>query len=218
TGMQPAADHSYYTVNITGQGYFSSLYRFIWDIENNEHLYRIRDLNLGYTSVSKTNEETGAERMLIMVNFTMGLDAYFGASGSSAAVLTTEEGFERVRVSELPSNVLPTRQPKLNPFFPLVMSELPPNTNNLIDLDQAQLVGITGNEAMFLYQDEFQTVSMDAPVYLGRIIEIDPVKHRVVARLNKGGIIDEVELNLHTGERYRQAIGTMQLAPLEGSE
>ena len=52
-----------------------------------------------------------------------------------------------------------------------------------------------------------------AAIYLGQITDIDPVEGRVTARLNKGGIIDEVEVFLHNQSGYRQAIGGTVLSP-----
>jgi hypothetical protein len=51
-------------------------------------------------------------------------------------------------------------------------------------------------------------------IYLGQIIEVDPIEGRVRARLNKGGIIDEVEIYLQSGDRSRQAQGSVQRSPL----
>jgi hypothetical protein len=46
-------------------------------------------------------------------------------------------------------------------------------------------------------------------VYLGRIEEVDPSEGRVVARLNRGGIVDRVERTLGSDSplRFRREAG-----------
>lgn len=212
SGVQRRPDHSYYTVNLEGQGYYSSLYRFIWDIENNPQMYRIRNLTLDHENVTKEEYNSDKQRMMVMVSFSMQLDAYFGAPDAGQELRQREDG-SLLNLATLPAFVLPDRQPAVNPFFPLVMDDLPPNTDDRVDVDQAQVVALTDGKAVFQYNGEFRTLGVGDPVYLGRIIEVDAQNDRVVARLNRGGIIDEVELQLQTGERYRQALGPMQLAP-----
>ena len=54
-------------------------------------------------------------------------------------------------------------------------------------------------------------------VYLGRIANVDPTRARVVVDYNRGGIRERVEIDLETGERYRQALGRQTLSPSRGS-
>ncbi|MDX1440136.1 MAG: hypothetical protein R3284_09550, partial [Rubricoccaceae bacterium] len=61
-----------------------------------------------------------------------------------------------------------------------------------------------------------RTLNQGDRVYLGRITSIDPNNASVVIDLNKGGIRERVELDLQTGERYRQAMGPVQLNPVVG--
>ena len=42
-------------------------------------------------------------------------------------------------------------------------------------------------------------------VYLGRIVEVDPTEGRVVARLNRGGIVERVERTLGAESPLRQS-------------
>lgn len=216
-GMVNAADFKAYRFTISGRGYFSSLYRFIWDIENNRHLYRIHNLKLSHVDLMEEDRETGTQRMEVLVSFTMQLEAYFGSlPGMSRLSRPSDDGLVTgdQGMPVIPAHVLPNRQPALNPFFPIVMENIPPNTYDLVDVEQDALVGITGEGAIFKRGEEFRTLETGDDVYLGKIIEVDLVQDRVVARLNKGGIVDEVEVHLQTGDRYRQALGTLELAPL----
>jgi hypothetical protein len=63
----------------------------------------------------------------------------------------------------------------------------------------------------------FRAVGEGDDVYLGQIVQVNPQRNRVVAQLNKGGILDRVTLTLgSSGEDYRQAEGDAQLQPLNG--
>ncbi len=222
SGTQGQGDYSYHSFSVSGRGYFSELYRIVWELENNRYFYRIPELTLVHMDIVTEDEETGNEVMKIMVSFQMQIDAIFsGAEGMSAP---GEEGvgegtdalpFSKARSERppVPSSVLPSERPELNPFFPLIMDKLPPNTHNLINIEAAKFVSIIGDEAVFQEGDQFRAVGVGDDVYLGQIVDIDPLEGRVKARLNKGGIIDAVELYLQSGEQFQQAMGAVRRAP-----
>ena len=84
-------------------------------------------------------------------------------------------------------------------------------------MDEATLVSIVGREAVVKEGEQYHQVKVGDQVYLGEITRIDANEGKVVARLNRGGIIDEVELIMETGDTYRQAIGPVRLAPVESN-
>lgn len=211
-------DYSYHTFRITGRGYFNSLYRFVWDIENSRSFYRLRDLNLDHIDLIKRERDSEKERMQVMVSFSMTVEAYFGGiegmSAESVQVADADGGLlSDSPVPEVPDFVLPKRRPDINPFFPVIMDNLPPNTDNLVDLDNATLVSVAGDRAVFQYDGGYRSLKVGDAIYLGHIESIDPLEGIVSARLNLGGIIDEVELKMETGERFRHAVGPSLLAP-----
>lgn len=221
-GTTTTEDVSFYSFSVTGRGYFSSLYRLIWELENGREMYRIRDLNLDHIDLMTQDATAGAERLEVMVSFTMSIDAYFnGIKGASApevmVVRLEDESYVPMDrdsgLPPVPRELLPARQPALNPFFPIIMQQIPPNTYGLIDVEQARLVSIVGEKAVFQDDSGYRTAGVGDSVYLGRIVVVDPVEGRVVAHLNKGGIYDEVELHLQSVERFRQAQGPVKLAP-----
>jgi hypothetical protein len=223
-GVNFTRDHSSYSFQITGRGHFDSLYRFVWRIENNRYFYRIHSLKLDYTDLIKKDAETERDRMEIMVSFTMTLEAYFGgAEGVSAPESSYTEYFEgpglpasRLEsIPPVPRNVLPDERPATNPFFPVIMERLPPNTQGLVDVEKATLIAIVGERAVFQDETGHRFVGVGEPVYLGQIVSVSTSEDRIVVRLNKGGITDEIELNLHAGERFRQAIGPARIVPAE---
>lgn len=224
SGTEVAPDYSYHTYSVEGRGYYSSLYSFVWDIENNRNFYRINDLKLDEIDLVTEDKETGKQRMQIMVSFRMKLNAYFsGTEGVSApedlfAELLEGETLPTGWSSELPpvpKDILPDDSPAINPFYPGILASIPPNTEGYLELEDAntELISIVGGKAAFKDGQGYHQLGVGDPVYLGQITDIDPIEGRVVARLNKGGIIDEVELFLETEGSYRQAIGETLIAP-----
>lgn len=222
-GNAEQEQYNYYTHHISGRGYFTDLYDFIWKIENTKRLHRIRDLTLDHIDLISEDRNTGRQRMQVMVSFQMDIESYYGgAPGLSApeqglAGIVDEETIRlasSVDETPVPREALPDADPDVNPFFPGILSQLPPNTYDRVNVDSDPLVSIVGNQAIFKRNGEFRTLSVGSQVYLGQIISIDPLEDRVVARINKGGVIDQVDLELGTREEaYRQAIGSQRLAP-----
>ena len=224
TGTKVSEDYNFHTYAIEGRGYFSSLYKFVWDIENNRNFYRIENLILDEIDLITEDRNTGKERLQIMVSFRMDLSAYYsGAEGVSAPEdLFTEllEGESlpsgwSSQLPPVPEAILPDESPATNPFYPGILTNIPPNTNGLLEIEDVntELISIVGGKAVFKDNTGFRTLANGDPIYLGQITDIDPVEGRVSARLNKGGIIDEVEVFLHNQTGYRQAIGGTVLSP-----
>ncbi|MFW5973555.1 MAG: hypothetical protein ACOCTG_06145 [Bacteroidota bacterium] len=217
------ADYSYHTFKVTGRGYFNSLYRFVWDIENSRSFYRLRDLSLDHIDLIKRDRETTREQMQVMVSFSANIEAYFGGiEGMSAE----DEQYARrndaesgllsdAPIAAVPEDILPRKRPAINPFFPVIMENLPPNTDNLVELDNATLVSIADNRAVFQFDGEFRALAVGDPIYLGHVTSIDPVEGQLTARLNKGGIIDDAVVYLDSGDRLRHLRGLGRLTPIE---
>jgi hypothetical protein len=224
-GNKAEDDYKYYNFSVEGRGYYSSLYQFVWDIENNRNFYRVNDLTLDQIDLVEEDNKTGKKSLQIMVSFRMNLNAYFGgAEGVSApdADQIAENGGlpivwpDGTDLPPVPKDVLPDERPAVNPFYPNILSQLPPNTDGLVELgedDGAELVSIVGGKAVFRDGNGYHTLGVGDAIYLGQIVDIDPIEGRVAARLNKGGIIDRVEKFLGGEEGYRQAMGRTLLSP-----
>ncbi len=203
-GVARRSGFSTLSYDIEGAAFYEALYRFVWEVENGRGLYRVRDLTVSETEQDLPNEETGVPRRLQLVQFSMTLEAYFGgAEGMSAPD----------SMVSVPDHVLPPRTPVANPFFPLVMEELPPNTDDLVEVESDELISVIGDVAVFRGSLGPRPVREGDAVWLGRIVEVDPAEAKVVADLSKGGIRERVEVHLATGERYRQALGRVRLTP-----
>ena len=211
------------TYQVTGRGYFDDLYRVVWMLENSRNFYRVGELRLNHIDLMTKDPETEQDALQIMVSFNMEVIAYFGGAKGLSAESVMESLYENGELGSgpmsalppVPAEVLPDPTPAKNPFFPIIMERIPPNTHNLVDLEKATLVSIVGGKAVFEWKNEYHQLDVGDRVYLGQIIAVDPTRDRVVARLNKGGIIDEIEMSLQTGERYRQALGPINLTPVQ---
>jgi hypothetical protein len=222
-------DFNTHVFRVEGRGSFNALYDFVWAIENYRTFYRITDFELTHIDLPSTDRDTGRERLDMAVSFDFKVHAYFGGkAGLSAddelpgALPVGHVVRPETELPPVPRSILPSRAPAKNPFYPIIMSQIPPNTDGLLDLDTASLVSIVDGKAVFgttstaainaQAEHKLVTVGVGDDVYLGRIIMIDPINSMVVARLNIGGIMDERIFQLET-DSFRQALGPAQLAP-----
>jgi len=224
-GTQRRDDYSLHTYDVQGRGYFNDLYRVVWMLENNRKMYGVRDVRLDHIDVMKEDKERGTDRLQVMVSFRMSVDAYFGGSSTLSApeestlAMLEEYDLPISQVADdrppVPAFVLPAERPDMNPFFPGIMDRLPPNTYNLVNVESDELVSIVGDRAVFRSGDGFVSVGEGEDVYLGRLISVDPAEGVVRARLNKGGIMDDIRLEMEVIDRYRQHRGRGVLRPLD---
>ncbi len=204
TGVTPGPTASYYTYQVTGEAYFESLYAYIWHVENSRGLYRVRDLSVKkkVTTIGAGDESLG--RQVVLAEFAMAVDAYYSTnrdiSAPDSAVVPPPEAF-------------PARRAAVNPFFPFILDELPPNTDDLVEPESDPLVSVIGGTAVFDRGGTLRQLRAGERVHLGRISNVDPQRARVTIDYNRGGIRERVEIDLETGERYRQALGRQQLSP-----
>ncbi len=196
-----------YAVTAEGRAFFSSLYHFIWVLENNRPFYRIRNLQLSMLDERTTDEETGRTSMDVLVSFRMDVEALYGVDGGHSGTDTDrmrdERRLPRARTAPhppVPARVLPTAEPAGNPFYPLVFQQIPPNEHGRLNVESAQFLSIVGGEAIFQTEAGIERVEEGDSVYLGRIVEVNSSEGRVVARLNKGGIVERVERTLAPSE------------------
>ena len=221
-GVEESEEFYRYDFDIEGQGAFKDVYELIWVIENGRQLYRIEDLELRHVDLVSDDPSTGRQRLDMVVEFSFELSAYFGGAVGLSASDSTEGAPQSMYFSEtdlasslppVPETVLPRRVPRMNPFEPLILESMPPNTYDLVDMEAAQLISIVGTEAILVWNGNEHKLSVGDAVYLGEVISVDPARGKVVASLNKGGILERIELTMDLGELYNQARGNVQLTP-----
>lgn len=205
TGVQRTPNFSVYKFRLDGTAFFRNLHDFVWHLENNREFYHVHDLSLSAVTVSDENPNTGRARQRDMVRFDMMLDAFFAGNEG----LTPDED----ELLPIPRSMLPIHYPAHNSFFPIVRTDLPPNELGLVDMDNARLVSIIGNRAIFEYEDAQYELSEGDDVYLGRIVKVDPINGFVRASLNRGGVIDLVEVKMDTDRNLPR--GNVRLAPIQ---
>ena len=206
SGVTSGQTASFYTYQVTGQAYFESLFSFIWHIENNRALYRIRDLEL--SKVVTNIDDSGVERQVVLAQFSMAVDAYFSSNPDISAPDSAKA---------LPSAAFPPRSVAVNPFFPHILATLPPNSDDLVEIGTDTLTAVIGGTAVFNRNGEMRQLRTGDRVYLGRLSSVDSRRARVAVDLNRGGIRERVEFGLSLEEEpYRQALGDNRLTRRRG--
>lgn len=208
SGVVPGPTASTYTYQVTGEAYFESLFAFIWHLENGRGMYRVRDLSIKkeVTTVGETEDSPG--RQVVLASFAMSVDAYF----SSDRDISAPEGS-----IVPPPEAFPARRAAVNPFFPFILETLPANVDDLVEVETDPLVSVVGGMAVFERGGQLRQLRSGDRVYLGRVSSVDPERARVSIDLNKGGIRERVDIDLDTGERYRQHLGGARLSAPRGS-
>ena len=204
SGVQPGPEASYYTYQVTGEAYFESLFAFVWHLENSRGLYRVRDLSIDKVVTTVGDTEEGPGRQVVLAEFAVAIDAYYSANPDISAPDSAVAP---------PAAAFPPRRAAVNPFFPFIFEQLPANVDDLVDVEADPLVSVVGGSAVFERGGQLRDLRAGDRVYLGRVASVDPTRARVTIDLNKGGILERVELDLETGERYRQALGGQRLSP-----
>ncbi|MGA7837347.1 MAG: hypothetical protein WB996_05230 [Ignavibacteriaceae bacterium] len=177
-GQKPQNKFFYYEYKLSGSGEFREVHQLIYAIEESKELKKITNLSL--SNLTSTNKE-GIPRFL--VSFTMVVDVYFSPDNRFAS-------------STLKENQLIAR-PLYDVFYPLIRNDIPPNIDNLLDVQGAKLLAIIP-EGAFLSDAKGNTYLLweGEQVYLGYLTKIDYDQSKVDFITNKGGIIEKTELSL----------------------
>lgn len=159
---------------INGSGSYGRVMNFINGIENSDPVQKINSVE-----ITPVGESSGYRE----VNFKFNLRSYFDRTDSFDPDRTPGISTRSVRSSH-------------NPFYPLIRN-VEPNEEGLVNVEQSRLVGV-GNSRIYLLDQEgtMVTLSPDDRVYLGRLETIDIQEGQAVFRLNKGGIIELVTLEV----------------------
>ena len=167
-----------YLYTIKGTAEFNDLFKLVYAIEQSKELKKVTkgDLN-NFVEV----DSEGLPHYLVSYSFNV--IVYFSDNDTYASAEYNE--------NSLKSNSL------YNIFFPLIRDEIPPNVDNLLDVQTAQLLAVipdgayvsdaSGNSHLLWEGDE---------VYLGYLTKIDFTTNEVKFVLNKGGVIEKITLKL----------------------
>ncbi len=175
-------DFFYYQYKIKGTAPYNDMYKFIYGIEQSKELKKIKSLSIA--SVVKNDDKVGPK---FLVNFDLLVDVYYSDNN-------------RFATAEYVENDL-TAPPIYDAFFPLLRNEIPPNTDGLLEVDDAKLLALIP-EGAFLSDSRGNTFLLweGEPVYLGYLTSIDYKNNKVKFIINRGGVIERKELSLNKEE------------------
>ena len=171
-------DFFYYEYKLTGTGYFNEIYKLIYAIEHSKELKKITNLTVG--NLIKTDDE-GIP--VFLVSFDMIVRVYFSNDNRFAPEEFVENNLHA--------------GPIYDAFYPLIRNEIPPNVDDLLDVQGAKLLALIP-EGAFIADTHGNTYLIweGEQVYLGYLTKIDYENNSVSFILNKGGIIERVNLEL----------------------
>jgi len=175
---EQARDFFFYEYKLTGSGFYNEVFRLIYSIEQSKELKKIITLSLG--NMIQTDDE-GIP--LFLVSFEMNAQVYFSNDNRFAPEVLVE-------------NDLGTG-PIYDAFYPLIRNEIPPNIDELLDVQGSKLLALIP-EGAFIADTHGNTylVWEGEQVYLGYLTKIDYEENTVSFILNKGGIIEKITLEL----------------------
>lgn len=173
-----AGEFMYYKYDLTGVAFFNDLYKLIYAIEQSKELKKI--LMVAFNDFVKVDDE---KNPFYLVNYKMSVAVYYSYNADFASSVIKENRL--------------TPNPIYDIFYPLIRNEIPPNTDNLLDVQNATLLALVPDGA-FIADGQGTTYLLweGDQVYLGYLTEIDFQNNTVRFILNKGGIIDKVDLTL----------------------
>jgi len=181
-GVQSHGNYGFNIYDLKGEAPFDNFYRFIWYLENDRKLYKIQNITLKGIEVAPSEKEEGK----VLVTFDMIVHAYF----SSVAELSSSLGERSITPNTL----------NVDPFAPVISSGIPPNVRDLVEVERSDLKAVITGKAYVLDQsNNIRTLQEGDEVYLGYVTKIDPEGGRIECTLNKGGIIEKVELKIRYG-------------------
>jgi len=168
-------DYGVIRSEISGSGSYRGLMTFINAIESSEPVQKLNNL-----TISPVGLDGGYQN----VNFTFTLNSNYDTHN----IFDSPERTPGIATRNLSSNH--------NPFFPLIRS-VEPNVNDLPDVDNSRLIGLSSSAVFLLNQNgRMITLRQNDRVYLGRLETINVREGKATFRLNRGGIIDLVTLEV----------------------
>ncbi len=173
----------YNVYRIKGEGSYERIVKLIWFLERGPYVYVIDKLNLH--GLESRDPDSFAFRLII--TFEMEVRAYYA----------DVQDFPEVQRSL--ADVVPPKT--RNPFYPHVLRDIPPNTENLVEVERAELKAVIKGKALISDANgNTQMLSVGDKVYLGYLEKVDPNRNMAVFSLNKGGIYEKVVLKLRFEE------------------
>ncbi len=170
---------SYRTFSLEGEGTYRSVFALIWVLEHGPKIFTIEKLQLrGIENVQREKYQ-----QLVVISFDMTIIAKYAQLPDYKPI------YRSLTDVKIPS----TR----NIFWPLIQSDVAPNTRGLLEVEQAELQAILPNKAIISdKKGKLYDLTEGDEVYLGYLIKINHRQNWVEFTLNKGGIVERFKLKL----------------------
>lgn len=178
-GTEQKEGYGYNIYNLKGEAPFANWYRFVWYMENGRKLYKITDTKVKGLEIPPKEGEVAE----FVVGFEMVVHAYF----SQVPELASAPGERAIDPNHL----------GVDPFSPVIWADVPPNIDDLVEIERSDLKAVVPGKAFVLDQENtIRALAEGDEVYLGYVTRIIPEEGRLECTLNKGGIIEKVELTI----------------------
>lgn len=172
-------NYIYDLYRIKGEGFFPTIYKFLWYLERGPRIYKIQKVSLHGVE----NREIDSTRTNMIVPFDIDFQVLYT---SLEDVPPIKRSLRNVKAAYV-----------RNPFLPYVYRNLPLNKDELLEVERAELKGILPDRAFIEdHTGKIHEMKAGDKVYLGYVSNIDVENNRVVFILNKGGIIEKHVLKL----------------------
>ncbi|MGM0547441.1 MAG: type 4a pilus biogenesis protein PilO [Bacteroidota bacterium] len=169
--------HGEISMQVTGEGYYRNVINFIRRIELSDPINKIQEIQINPIN----NLESYGK-----VNFTFTLKSLYDR----------EAGFENTSMA-VTDDILGS---VYNPFFPLIR-DVEENEDNLIDVESSSLIAVSGNRVFLLDQSGMlRKLTPGDEVYLGELRSLNVDRGSATFVLNKGGIIEQIDLRVNDEE------------------
>lgn len=158
---------------IKGGGYYKSVINFIKSIELSRPLNKVKSLTIS---------PRGDVEQLSEVDFNFTLESYY----------------DKAKIFDNPSMkiIRPDKQVVYNAFYPHIHEPIP-NKDGLVNVEQSKLIGVSPSAVFIVDQNgHMKTIRPGGKVYLGTLKNINAKKGSAVFELNKGGIVEQITLEV----------------------
>lgn len=161
--------------SIVGFGDYGDVVDFINSIEHSQLLNKVSEVIIS---------PPRAEDDINDVNFSFILESYYQKTAILDSIGTDYAILKDSEVSTF------------NPLYPLILPSIPNNTEGLINVNSARIIGVTGSRVFLSESGKVISLKVGDKVYLGYLESIDIQQKKATFNLNKGGIQEVVTLEV----------------------
>lgn len=171
--------YGYRSFTLSGEAPFSSIFSMIWALERGPKVMKLESVSL--RGVESTLPES--REPTVYIPFELQIRALFADVADLPPIERTLADVD-----------VPRRR---NLFWPLIMKNLPPNRQNLLEAERAELRAILPGRAVVAEPSgKVRVLEEGDEVYLGYLTKINSQENWVEFTLNKGGIVERYVLHL----------------------